>query len=98
MLEMYTNVSNELENEIDPGKNTALKVWDGGKPDMSIVEYAACKWMNDNEDVWESWKPKWGPGKVPLFIGGIFPITGSYTAKGILLGEFSYQPIIILCM
>lgn len=81
---MYTNVSNELENEIDADRSrTALRVWDG----ISVVEKAACRWMRENKFVWESWEPKGGNGKVPLFIGGIFPITGSYTARGILVGK-----------
>ncbi|CAL8112812.1 unnamed protein product [Orchesella dallaii] len=77
MMEMYTNVTNELENEVVPYTN--------GEKTKSVVEHAACQWMKENKLVWESWEPKGGNGKTPLFIGGIFPISGSYTARGILV-------------
>lgn len=50
------------------------------------AEQVACAWMKISEHIWEAWKPKEGNGKIPLFIGGIFPITGTYTARGILIG------------
>ncbi|OXA51550.1 Gamma-aminobutyric acid type B receptor subunit 1 [Folsomia candida] len=49
------------------------------------AEQVACAWMKISEHIWEAWKPKEGNGKIPLFIGGIFPITGTYTARGILI-------------
>lgn len=54
-------------------------------PNQSIYEIA-CDWMRDNEKIWQKWIPGTDRGKVNIYIGGIFPITGSsYTAKGIVL-------------
>lgn len=91
MLEMYTIVNNEQENTIDLDDNTALRVWDNREEYSTHVEEAACRWMKENRIAWQSWEPKGGNGKVPLVIGGIFPITGSYTARGILVGKCPHK-------
>lgn len=81
MLELYTNASRtilERGNDIDPQLEGS----------GSIVEDVACKWLQENKEVWESWEPKGGNGKIPLYIGGIFPISGSYTERGIVIGGY----------
>jgi hypothetical protein len=48
-------------------------------------EYVACEWMKSNDNTWRAWKPNQANA---LHIGGIFPITGSYTAKGVVTGTY----------
>lgn len=46
----------------------------------------ACNWMRNNNRKWTQWIPSNNKPKTSIYIGGIFPITGSsYTAKGIVL-------------
>jgi hypothetical protein len=90
LLQFYMDRTSPSINEVDAGGTedpnpTDLTTW---KPQMS-VEQVACEWMRSTESTWENWKPKDGNGKIPLFIGGIFPISGSYTAGGILVGGSS---------
>ena len=46
----------------------------------------ACGWLLDNEQKWQDWV--WSSDeKGVLYIGGIFPLTGSsYSAKAIVIG------------
>lgn len=48
------------------------------------VDKIACEWLVHNKESWMPWIPT-GDEKNVLYIGGIFPITGStYIAKGIV--------------
>ncbi|XP_067007078.2 uncharacterized protein [Anabrus simplex] len=45
---------------------------------------AACQWMRQNAKKWNRWVPTIDEKNI-LFVGGIFPLTGSaYTSKGIV--------------
>jgi len=66
--------------------STEIAMW---KTPVNTIEQLSCEWMRNSESIWRNWKPKDENGKIPLYIGGIFPITGSYTARGILIGELS---------
>jgi hypothetical protein len=51
------------------------------------VDKIACEWLVHNKEIWMPWIPT-SDEKNVLYIGGIFPITGSpYSAKGIVRGE-----------
>ena len=53
------------------------------------VEDVACQWMLKNPGVWSSWKPADLMAKTELFIGGIFPVTGTfYAAPGMVPGLY----------
>lgn len=42
------------------------------------VEKVACEWVQDNEFIWTKWIPDDAQKKTTLYIGGIFPVHGSY--------------------
>lgn len=51
-----------------------------------IVKKVACDWLRDNKPTWQFWLPH-NDDKQELYIGGIFPLTGStYTAQSIVIG------------
>jgi len=51
------------------------------------VNEIACEWLVHNRESWMHWIPT-SKEKNVLYIGGIFPISGStYIAKGIVRGE-----------
>lgn len=51
------------------------------------VEKIACEWLVENKISWKPWIPT-SDEKNVIYIGGIFPISGStYTGKGIVRGE-----------
>jgi hypothetical protein len=51
------------------------------------VDEIACEWLVHNKESWLPWIPT-SDEKNVLYIGGIFPISGSsYIAKGIVRGE-----------
>jgi hypothetical protein len=51
------------------------------------VDKIACEWLVHNKESWKPWIPT-SDEKNVLYIGGIFPITGSpYSGKGIVRGE-----------
>jgi hypothetical protein len=41
--------------------------------------------MKKNRQIWKHWKSTSDSEKTPLYIGGIFPITGTYTERGIVV-------------
>ena len=54
----------------------------------------ACKWMNsvNGRHVWRDWTPTSANAKTVLYIGGIFPMNGTYPAPGISVGmTFAYS-------
>ncbi|GAB6030439.1 hypothetical protein CHUAL_007310 [Chamberlinius hualienensis] len=45
----------------------------------------ACKWVRNNRQIWSQWMPANLTNKMPLYIGGIFPLTGlNYRSEGII--------------
>lgn len=56
-----------------------------------IIKKVACDWLRDNRDTWQFWLPH-NDDKQELYIGGIFPLTGSsYTAKSIVIAATMAQ-------
>src|SRR6218665_1120197 len=47
----------------------------GGSSDHDL-ESAACAWVKANEPRWRSWVPEHVSSKTPIYLGGMFPITG----------------------
>jgi hypothetical protein len=93
LLELYMEKTRDSENMIRTSRSILAEGITLNPANVSLrrtphhlVEQVSCAWMRISEHIWESWKPKEGNGKIPLFIGGIFPITGTYTARGILIG------------
>jgi hypothetical protein len=61
------------------------------------VEKIACEWLVDNKESWKPWIPT-SDEKNVIYIGGIFPISGStYTAKGLVRGEECCRPYRVEC-
>ncbi|KAF5297767.1 hypothetical protein FQR65_LT09941 [Abscondita terminalis] len=57
------------------------------KSGSSSIDDIACDWMRQKESSWVHWIPVSDREKSYLYIGGIFPLTGSsYTGKGIMQG------------
>lgn len=52
------------------------------------LEQTACDWLQHNQDIWIEWLPENIGGKTPIYIGGLFPITGPFWRQpGIVTGE-----------
>ncbi|KAF2904495.1 hypothetical protein ILUMI_01678, partial [Ignelater luminosus] len=57
------------------------------KSNTTTVADVACQWMRQNHSTWKYWIASSDQGKSKIYIGGIFPMSGSsYTGKGILQG------------
>lgn len=59
-----------------------LRMYNGRQEERPLVEQVACDWMKLNTHVWSQWKPSDLTVKTELYIGGIFPITGSFYKSG----------------
>lgn len=52
------------------------------------LESAACAWVRDNERRWRTWVPENLSSKTPIYLGGMFPITGPlWRQPGIVPGQ-----------
>jgi len=49
------------------------------------IASVACTWMKRNKPIWKTWKSGSESEKTVLYIGGIFPISGTYTEQGIVI-------------
>lgn len=49
--------------------------WPGPLADRDL-ERAACAWVRDNKERWKNWIPENLSSKTPIYLGGMFPITG----------------------
>lgn len=51
----------------------------------------ACYWLRQSRNVWLSWLPPRRPGKIPVYLGGMFPLSMAKDAvvssPGILTGN-----------
>ncbi|XP_046384645.1 uncharacterized protein LOC124154916 [Ischnura elegans] len=56
----------------------------GGGEDGEVRQLA-CGWLRQNTRVWKAWVPHSDKQKTALYIGGIFPISGTtYTARSVV--------------
>lgn len=74
-----------LDNLLDLAKN--------GVHNLTSWE-VACKWLRQARDLWLPWLPAGTLGKVPVYIGGMFPLSVSedavWSRPGILQGEICF--------
>lgn len=55
------------------------------------LEQTACNWVHANEHQWERWIPEGLSSKTPIYIGGMFPLTGPYWREpGIVPGQLKF--------
>ncbi|KAG8222593.1 hypothetical protein J437_LFUL002585 [Ladona fulva] len=46
----------------------------------------ACDWLKSKRNVWRNWIPHSDKQKIPLYIGGVFPMSGTkYTQRGVVI-------------
>ena len=54
----------------------------------------ACDWVHQNRDVWLSWLPPGALDKVPVYLGGMFPLSitedAVWSRPGILQGKICF--------
>lgn len=51
------------------------------------LEQTSCDWLQQNQEIWSKWIPKTTGSKMPIYIGGLFPITGPFWRQpGIVTG------------
>lgn len=88
-LERYAKVAYESLHRLkfsEEDYNYLLQLYNQKSETTSIVD-VACKWMQQKKSSWSDWIPVRDTEKNNIYIGGIFPLTGSsYTGKGILQG------------
>lgn len=57
----------------------------------------ACDWVRQTRDVWMSWLPPGSLNKVPVYLGGMFPLSVSedvvWSRPGILQGKICFAMI-----
>lgn len=55
------------------------------------TQEAACDWVRQTRDVWMTWLPPGSLNKVPVYLGGMFPLSVSddavWSRPGILQGK-----------
>lgn len=70
-------LDNLLQKHIDSGGNLT-------SPEI------ACDWLQQSRDIWLSWLPSGSLSKVPVYLGGMFPLSESedvvWSRPGILQG------------
>lgn len=65
----------------------------GSRTREEALEEAACRWVRDYKRKWQRWLPANLSSKTPIYLGGMFPLSGPYwRSPGILPGMF------ILCL
>lgn len=88
-LEKYAKVAYEALHRLkfsDEDYSLLLEFYNK-KADTTSIEDVACTWILQNEASWKQWIPISDREKNKIYIGGIFPLTGSsYTGTGILKG------------
>ena len=54
-----------------------------------VLEQTACSWLRNNRNLWFKWIPENVSSKMPIYLGGMFPLTGPYWRQpAILEGRF----------
>ena len=70
-------LNNLLQKHIDSGGNLTS-------------QEIACDWLQQSRDIWLSWLPSGSLSKVPVYLGGMFPLSESedvvWSRPGILQG------------
>ena len=70
-------LNNLLQKRIDSGGNLTS-------------QEIACNWLQQSRDIWLSWLPPGSLSKVPVYLGGMFPLSESedvvWSRPGILQG------------
>jgi len=44
----------------------------------NYLDEIACDWIKNNDHLWSQWIPKNLSSKTPIYIGGLFPLTGPH--------------------
>ena len=65
LLRIYSRIS--LENEDDLSTEN--------------FDEAACRWLHEHSSNWQAWFPEKMSSKRPIYIGGLFPLSGSLLAS-----------------
>jgi hypothetical protein len=63
------------------------------------ARFIACKWIQENKDVWTAWLPPTFTEKPKLYLAGLFPLSGGYFMQpGVEEGTFCLSLNICHCL
>ena len=79
-------VKDALDNLLRKHKN--------GEGNLTSQE-VACQWVQQNREAWLPWLPPGSLGKIPVYLGGMFPLSASedavWSRPGILQGKIFFE-------